>query len=789
MALRPPGCPPACTRRPHGEALALGLVLLAAVLPGAARARQDAPPPASQPATDVPAAAPAAPPPPAPQLGPLRITRVTSKIDVDGDLSDAAWSEVERITTWFETNPGDNVEPKVRNVAWLAYDEQFLYAAFEFPDPDPKAIKAPLGDRDNVPSYTDYGGVIVDPRNDGTTAQMFLANPRGIQYDALSSDASGEDSAPDFFWDSAGRINETGWSLEMRIPFASLRYQESDPEQWRIMLYRNMPREFRYQMFTSRLPKDSNCFICNTRPLVGLEGLPSGSHWVVAPYATGSQAAVPEGGQLGNDLHTDDPTGEVGLDAKWVPNPNMVFDATLNPDFSQIESDTAQISANERFALFFPERRPFFLESVDMFSTPFQAIYTRTFNQPLWGARSTGQLGDNVWTLLAGQDEGEGGIIIPGVLGSGVAFADFESTVAIGRYRRDLGKGFASVLYSGREMEGGGYNRVLGPDFRWMPTGSDTITGQFLVSRSQTPNRPDLASEWDGRDLEGWAGQLWWSRSTQNWDFYGFTQALDDEFRADNGFVNQVGIREQIAEVGRTYRPEGRFFSRLRLFTFSHYKDDEDGNKLEFGVVPGFGMDAKLNSFVRMELAYHELRGIEKVHERWQLRPQIELRPGRLLSYFFLGGRFGQEVDFANDRRGTGMTINTQTDLRPTDHLLLTLTANRRFLDVPEADGDDGRLFTADVLRLRANYTFNARSWLRLIGQYVETERDPSLYTFPVDEESGGFSSSAVFAYKLNWQTVLFLGLADNQVYTAATDQLEDTDRSVFVKVSYAFQG
>ena len=108
---------------------------------------------------------------------------------------------------------------------------------------------------------------------------------------------------------------------------------------------------------------------------------------------------------------------------------------------------------------------------------------------------------------------------------------------------------------------------------------------------------------------------------------------------------------------------------------------------------------------------------------------------------------------------------------------------------MPEADGDDGRLFTADVLRLRANYTFNARSWLRLIGQYVETERDPSLYTFPVDEESGGFSSSAVFAYKLNWQTVLFLGLADNQVYTAATDQLEDTDRSVFVKVSYAFQG
>jgi hypothetical protein len=726
---------------------------------------------------------------PVPASEPLQISRIAGAITVDGQLGDDGWREASRITHWFETNPGDNVEPKVTNVAWLAYDDDFFYAAFEFHDPDPQAIKAPLGDRDHVPSYTDYGGVIVDPRNDGRTAQMFLANPRGIQYDALSSDAAGEDSAPDFFWDSAGRITETGWSLEMRIPFSSLRYEKSDPEQWRIMLYRNMPREFRYQMFTSRLPRDSNCFICNTRPLVGLAGLPSGSHWVVAPYATGNAIALPQGGQLGRSLESEDPRADGGLDAKWIPNPNMVFDATLNPDFSQIESDTAQITANERFALFFPERRPFFLESVDMFSTPFQAVYTRTFNQPRWGARSTGQLGSNVWTLMIGEDEGDGGIIIPGVNESTTALADFRSQVAIGRYRRDYEKGFASMLYSGREIEGGGFNRVVGPDFRWNPTQSDTVTGQLLISRSETPNRPDLASEWDGRSLDGWAGQLWWSRSLQKWDFYAYGQALDEEFRADNGFVNQVGIHEQIAEVGRTFRPQGRAYSRLRLFTFAHQKYDWDGNKLELGVVPGFGMDAKLNSFIRMELAYHELLGIEKLHERWQLRPQIELRPGKVFSYFLLSGRFGQEVDFANDRRGDGMTLTTQTDVRPTDSLLLTLNANRRYLDVTAEDGRSGRLFTADVLRLRANYTFSARSWLRLIGQWVHTEREAALYTFAVNPEDEGFSGSAVFAYKLNWQTVLFLGLADNRTLHTDSERLEPSDRSVFLKVSYAFQG
>src|SRR5688572_23074922 len=149
-------------------------------------------------------------------LPPLRIERIRTPVAIDGDLSDAAWQGVGQITTWFETRPGDNLEPKVKNVAWLAYDDQFLYAAFRFEDSNPAAIKAPYGDHDFVPSYTDYGGIIVDPKNDGKTAQMFLANPRGIQYDAISSDASGEDNSPDFYWDSAGRITETGWTLEMR---------------------------------------------------------------------------------------------------------------------------------------------------------------------------------------------------------------------------------------------------------------------------------------------------------------------------------------------------------------------------------------------------------------------------------------------------------------------------------------------------------------------------------------------------------------------------------------------
>jgi Domain of unknown function (DUF5916) len=768
VILPPDDRPAATSRALRGLGLAVAPLLAAALFPPAASGEQTA---AGSTAV------------------PIEIHRITTPIVVDGDLSDPGWQEAARVTTWYETNPGDNLEPKERNVGYLGYDDRYFYAAFEFEDPHPETILAPLGDHDNVPSYTDYGGVIIDATNDHSTAQMFLANPRGIQYDAISSDASGEDSSPDFYWDSAGRITPTGWVLEIRIPFSSLRYGDSNPEQWGILLYRNHPREFRYQMFTSRMPRDTSCFICNVRPLVGLENLPSGRHWVVAPYLNASRLTQPEG-DLGTPLASGGVDGELGVDAKWIPNPSTVIDAAVNPDFSQVESDVAQIAANERFALFFPERRPFFLESIDLFTTPLQAVNTRTFTQPRWGARATGRVGDaNTYTLLVGQDEGGGSVILPGPNSSDLAEQDFESTVAIGRWRHDFGgRSFASFLYSGREIDGGGSNRVLGPDVRWQPTDSDTVSGQLLYSTSDTPRRPDLAAEWDGRHLAGYAGQLWWSRQTTTWDYFLLYRDVAEDFRADNGFIPQVGYRYGNAEVGYTFRPVDKPVSRLRLFAINDYKVESDGAPLFKGITPGFAMDTLWNSFVRVEFAFEDVRGIERTFRRNQIRPQVTTHPGRIVSQLSVSATLGDEIDFANDRLGRGTTVTLSGDLRPTDHLQLTVNASRRALDVTAEDGRSGRLFTAEVGRLRTVYTFTARSWLRLIGQWTDTARDPSLYASEVDERSRTFSGSVVFAYKLNWQTVLFVGGSDNRALDGF-DRLQVADRQLFLKLSYAFQG
>jgi hypothetical protein len=713
--------------------------------------------------------------------GPIEIKRAAGPIAIDGDLTDAGWQGAVKLDTWFETNVGDNVPPTVENVAYLTYDDENFYAGFFFEDKDPKAIRARLSDRDNVPNFTDYGGVIVDPRGEGKVAQMFLANPRGIQYDAISSDTAGEDESPDFFWESVGKIGERGWTLEIRIPFSSLRYEKANPEMWRILLYRNHPRNYRFQYFTSVLPRDSSCFICNSRPLLGLKDLPTGSHYILAPYLAANQTER-RSGALGSPLESDDAQIEVGLDAKWIPNPNLVIDATINPDFSQIEADAPQVADNERFALFYDERRPFFLENVDLFSTPLQAIYTRTFTSPRFGLRATGDYHGTQFTVLAGEDRGGGSVILPGSESSSFADQDFESQVVLGRIKRSFGKAFGSFLFSAREIDGGGYNRVFGPDFEWRPNDATVLKAQLLASRSETPERPDLAAEWDGRELEGEAGLVSLGYEKNNWDFFGSFEAVSPEFRADNGFMPTVGYQKTFFEGGRSlYWPEKKI-RRLRLFTFGEYTNNWDGDLLRHEVVPGFGLDAPLASFVRFEFPFTRLANRGKEFELFQISPEIEIKPGGILSLIYILATWGDTVDFTHNRPADGLTFRLRLNFRPTDATEVDFDTTRRTVDV-----DEGRLLRAEIARLRAVYTFSARSWLRLIVEHADTERNPELFAEPVDDRVGGLSGSLVFAYKLNWQTVLFVGLGDNRQLDLE-DHLEPDTRQAFFKISYAFQ-
>ncbi|HEX7251263.1 MAG TPA: DUF5916 domain-containing protein [Thermoanaerobaculia bacterium] len=718
----------------------------------------------------------------------IRIARASGPIQIDGDLSDPGWVGATRVTTWYETNPGDNIEPKVRNVGYLAYDDSYLYAAFEFSDPEPSKIRAPFGDHDDVGSPTDYGGIILDTRNDHRTGILLLANPRGIQYDAITDDVTGnEDSSPDFYWDSAARITSTGWVLEMRVPFSSLRYSKADPQTWGILLYRNYPRDFRYQMFSAKLPRESNCLMCRANTLAGLEHLPPAGHLIVAPYATLKEEGVPRG-DLGTPLVNKPIRGNGGVDAKWTPNENTAVDAAINPDFSQVESDVAQISVNQRFALLYPEKRPFFLEDLELFSTPIQAVYTRSITSPRWGLRATGKFDSNQYTAFVAEDRGGGSVILPGPTSSTTADQDYSSFVGMGRLRRDFGRSFASFLISDREVEGGGYNRVYGPDFQWRAGSQDTVTGQFLLSNTQTPNRPDLSDQWTGQTLNSYAGDVSYSHSGLFWDWYTEFKDFGDDFRADNGFVPQVGYRDNYGETGYTIHPEHFPISRLRTFLIADYQAEQAGDMISRDISPGVGMDGIWSSFTRLRFAFDRIRSGTTTFPRNQFVYQTQFTPSRTISLILIQGWVGDQIDFDNSRPGRGADVNVQATVRPTSHLKLDLVAERSFVNVDlHAGRGYQRLFTADIGRLKATYVFSARSFVRLIGQYVATTRDPSLYISAVNRKDGDFTASALFAYKLNWQSVMFVGYGDERTLTD-TEQWAKASRQFFLKVSYAFQ-
>lgn len=713
------------------------------------------------------------------------VHRAAGAITLDGKLDDAGWDGAARIGTFYEVSPGDNVQPPVRSTAWITYDAEYLYVAFRCDDPRPSEIRAPAVDRDGIGDDQDFVAIGLDTRGDRQSALLLAVNAAGVQGDGVRNDASGEeDLAPDFFWTSAAHITSNGWTAEMRIPFSSLRYTPASLSHWGILFYRNYPRAYRYQMFNEPMPRGTNCEICHAARLEGLEALSGASHLVFAPSITAQKEwQASETG--GTPPAPRTARWQEGADLKWTPGADNVLDLTVRPDFSQVEADQVQITANQRFALFYPEKRPFFMEGVDLLQTPIQAAYTRTITAPRWGARATGRLAGTDYTVLTATDDGGGSVVIPGPQGSGLAPQGFSSQATILRVRRTIGTSFAGLLMTDRENEGGSYNRVLGPDLQWSPGAADRITAQLLFSATRTPNRPELWSQWDGRRFSGNALSLSWDHNARNWQWQAAYEDIDAGFRARDGFVPRVGYTSVRQQIGYSVYAAG-FLTKVVPTMIAGAYWDRGAGMLETTVWPGFRFEgrASLQADVFYKLDAERVDG-PLLHAS-RLSVDATLSPSRRIPQVSVSATVGQGFDYDNARVGHGGDVSASVNVRPIGPVGLTLGIEHQWLQSAR-DRREGRLFTADAASLNTLWTISHRTYVRAIAQYVETRRDTLLYPAGAVPRDGNFLASVLFSYRLNWQTACYVGYGDQRTLTTVGG-LAPTGRQVFVKLSYAFR-
>jgi hypothetical protein len=281
------------------------------------------------------------------------ISRATSAVTVDGVLDEKAWQDATSIPLGYEWLPGDNIAPPVATDGLLMFDDNNLYVGFRAHDPKPQQIRAHITDRD-VPFQDDTVGFMIDPFNDQRRAFQFRINAAGVQMEATNSDVDGsEDWSWDAIWASAAKIGSDGYTVEVAIPFSSLRFPNTaDVQTWGFLLMRDYPRTDRHRLQSSPRNRNSSCLVCQFDHLTGFVGVHSGRNLEVDPTVTATRADVRDDYPDG-PLKSGGVDGDAGVTAKWGITPNVTLNAALNPDFSQVEADAAQLAVNERFALFF----------------------------------------------------------------------------------------------------------------------------------------------------------------------------------------------------------------------------------------------------------------------------------------------------------------------------------------------------------------------------------------------------------------------------------------------------
>ncbi len=725
------------------------------------------------------------------------IPRLESEIHIDGKLDEPVWAQATRLTGFWQYQPVDGrpAEEETEVLVWYAPDA--IHFGIIAHDRNPAAIRATVADRDNIDN-DDYVVLDLDTFHDRRRAFFFAVNPLGVQADGVRSEGSGQvsslipgtiDDNPDFTWDSKGRITDQGYEIEVRIPFRSLRYPGSGPQTWGFNATRVVQRTGYTDTWTN-VRRANASFLGQEGALGGLHDMRHGVTVEAQPFVT----ATADGDR---DLVTgrfvrEDVNPDAGLNLR-LGFSSFALDATANPDFSQVESDEGQVTVNERFALFFPEKRPFFLEGIELFGTPQTLIYTRRIVNPKAGAKVTGKFGQLGVAHLTAVDQTE----------------PRDAWFNITRLRRDFGaNSIAGVVFTNRD-QGSTYNRVLAGDFRYVWS---LYYAQFQYGRSWTRDGAGGI-----RSAPIWQAE--WDRTGRSWGFNYLLKGLGDGFDARAGFVNRLRsgvVFGQVFNRFTHYGARGSLLENLTVF----FGPERTWLYQSFGFKPGLEgreqFDATFQLRGGWELNGHLDRTFVNFQDSsfaayttgsaggpayrpaddfsgltWQTR--VTTPTWRQLDAVLTYQR-GRAAIFQEGGTGTGWALNGAVNLRPASTVRVTATGT--VLRLLRLDGSEFARST--IPRLKMEYQPNRSLFFRVIGEYRSERRaalqDPSsgvpLFVGGAPQPAtdyNGLRLDLLASFEPTPGTVAFLGYGSSLESDREFNwsRLERVDDGFFVKLAY----
>lgn len=677
------------------------------------------------------------------------IPRFTEAPVIDGVLDNPVWEkEALKIENFHQLSPKEMGDPSEKTVAYVGYDEKNLYVAFRCYDSNPKKIRASVTNRDSC-IEDDWVIIFLDTFNEKRRAFGFLLNPLGIQMDCLRIEEGGNENM-DFSWDtvyfSDGKIDEEGYVVEMAVPFKSIRFPDREDKVWGVTLGRNIPRKGEILLWPD-FTREISGLITQSGEIRIRGDVEKGKNFEIMPVFTSLKT---KGSKV-------DP--EAGLNLKWGVSSDLTFDFTVNPDYSHIEADAPRIEANQRFALYYAEKRPFFLEGMEIFKFPqVNLVYTRRIIDPLVGGKATGKVGRFTYGFLTVYDLNPTESLWE--VSDNGGKQDENALFNIFRMKADVGPGsYLGFCLTDKKINGS-FNRVAGVDGQLKWKNNFFFSFQAIGSKTKYDDRetnvvPALSAEASYFSKYWGAGVSW--------------QSMHPDFEASAGFVNRVDFRSLVGYSFLNFYPEKEFMNQIRLSVNAGQRYGYFGNTLSDQWVGG-NVHLRFTEFNQLNITYRN--SMERYEGIDFHKNVININVNfSLIGWLPFGAYFqtGDSIHYDADDPylGYNNTYGVYFTFKPSKRLQYSLNFTKQTFW--EKRGSE-QVYDINVVRNRVTYQISKTLSLRSILDY--------------DHYGKEVYGSFLVSWVLRPGTVFFFGV-DNNLLRNEVGSYSQDDYSVFIKFSY----